>query len=135
MAIAAATTNFDLVDIATFVTLDIGYLLRLFAAGAATAHPIRSTNGRVIPGVAKVGASLSDNFLITSGNKSLSFRIYLIRAAQPVGQRSAALTRIYLESLMSVLGQQQTLRLIRPMSALPPKAGIAGEGVRGIAMP
>jgi hypothetical protein len=35
---------------------------RLFAAGAATAHPIRSTNGRVIPGVAKVGVSLSDNF-------------------------------------------------------------------------
>jgi hypothetical protein len=28
----------------------------------AQAHPIRSTNGRVIPGVPKVGASLSDNF-------------------------------------------------------------------------
>jgi poly(3-hydroxyalkanoate) synthetase len=32
--------------------LDIVYLLRLFAAGAATAHPIRLTNGRVIPGAA-----------------------------------------------------------------------------------
>jgi hypothetical protein len=92
MAIAAATTNFDLVDIATFVTLNIAYLLRLFAAGAATAHPIRSTNGRVIPGVAKVGVSLSDNLLIASGNKFLSFGISLIRAARPVGQRSAALT-------------------------------------------
>jgi hypothetical protein len=58
--------NFDLVDIAIVVTLDIAYLPRLFAAGAAAAHPIRSTNGRVIPGVAKVGASLSDNFFITS---------------------------------------------------------------------
>jgi hypothetical protein len=58
--------NFDLVDIAIVVTLDIAYLPRLFAAGAAAAHPIRSTNGRVIPGVAKVGASLSDNFFIAS---------------------------------------------------------------------
>jgi hypothetical protein len=32
----------------------LSYLLRLFAAGAATAHPIRSTNGRVIPGAAKL---------------------------------------------------------------------------------
>jgi hypothetical protein len=31
-AIAAATMNLDLVDIAIFVTLDIAYLLRLFAA-------------------------------------------------------------------------------------------------------
>jgi hypothetical protein len=45
--------NFGLVDIAIFVTLDIANLLRLFAAGDAAAHPTRSTNGRVIPGVAK----------------------------------------------------------------------------------
>src|SRR6266704_3209412 len=53
--------NFDLVDIAIVVTLDIAYLPRLFAAGAAAAHPIRSTNGRVIPGVAK----LARHFQIT----------------------------------------------------------------------
>ena len=41
---------------AIFVTLDIVLSPSLFAAGAATAHPIRSTNGRVIPGAAKVGA-------------------------------------------------------------------------------
>jgi hypothetical protein len=58
--------NFDLVDIAIVVTLDIAYLPRLFTAGAAAAHPIRSTTGRVIPGVAKVGASLADNFFIIS---------------------------------------------------------------------
>jgi hypothetical protein len=82
-----ATMNFDLVDIAIVVTL--AYLLRLFAAGAVAGTPDnatpliaksfqsyrndekfiprhRSTNGRVIPGVAKVGVSLSDNFFITS---------------------------------------------------------------------
>jgi hypothetical protein len=40
----------------------LSYLLRLFAAGAATAHPTRSTDGRVIPGVAMVGASLPITF-------------------------------------------------------------------------
>jgi hypothetical protein len=50
-------------EIANFVTLDIAHLLRLFAACFATTHPIRSTIGRVIPVVAKVGASLSDNFI------------------------------------------------------------------------
>jgi hypothetical protein len=49
-------------EIANFVTLDIAHLLRLFAACFATTHPIRSTNGRVIPAVAKVGASLPATF-------------------------------------------------------------------------
>ena len=47
---------------AIFVMLDIVLLLRLFAAGVATAHSMRSTNGRVIPGTAKVGASLQITF-------------------------------------------------------------------------
>jgi hypothetical protein len=47
---------------AIFVTLDISYLLGLFAAGATAAHPIRSTKGRVIPGVAKFGVSLRVTF-------------------------------------------------------------------------
>jgi hypothetical protein len=47
---------------AIFVTLDIAHLLRLFAAVLRRRHPIRSTNGRVIPGVAKLGASLRATF-------------------------------------------------------------------------
>jgi hypothetical protein len=50
---------------AIFVTLDIVLspsFVRRRRCSAATAHPIRSTNNRVIPGVAKVGASLQITF-------------------------------------------------------------------------
>jgi hypothetical protein len=47
---------------ANFVTLDIAHLLRLFAAVLRRRHPIRSTNGRIIPKAAKIDGSLRVNF-------------------------------------------------------------------------
>jgi hypothetical protein len=55
--------------------LDIVYLLRLFAAGAATAHPIRSTNGRVIPGAAKVGAAARADAGERAGSQAVTTEI------------------------------------------------------------
>jgi hypothetical protein len=47
---------------ANFVTLDIAHLLRLLAAVLRRRHPIRSTNGRIIPKAAKIDGSLRVNF-------------------------------------------------------------------------
>jgi hypothetical protein len=47
---------------ANFVTFDMVLSPSLFAAGVATTHLIRSTIGRLIPAVVKIGASLSNNF-------------------------------------------------------------------------
>jgi hypothetical protein len=49
---------------AIFVTLDIVLSHSFVRRGAATAHPIRSTNGRVIPGATKL-CFISGNFFIT----------------------------------------------------------------------
>jgi hypothetical protein len=50
---------------AIFVTLDIVLSPSFVRRRPATAHPIRSTNGRVIPGATKL-CFISDNFFITS---------------------------------------------------------------------
>jgi hypothetical protein len=47
---------------ANFVTLDIAHLLRLLAAVLRRRHPIRSTNGRIIPKAAKIDGSLRVTF-------------------------------------------------------------------------
>jgi hypothetical protein len=47
---------------ANFVTLDIAHLLRLLAAVLRRRHPIRSTNGRIIPKAAKIDGPLRVNF-------------------------------------------------------------------------
>src|SRR4029077_2325822 len=77
-----SATHADLLDL-HIVRSSGTYEPSFVRRGAATAHPIRSTNGRVIPGVAKVGASLSDNFFAKltginpAGSQSLASNAYL----------------------------------------------------------
>jgi hypothetical protein len=54
------------------------YLLRLFAAGAATAHPIRSTNDLVIPG--RIFVYLGTRFFtVTNGTSACNLAVTISR--------------------------------------------------------